>query len=89
MECLTTLYIQGKGKTPFQPATRCSYSVVENVTRSQQVIAKENVSKLCSKHGYHSSADERCSEELAQKVKASHMFATRVAVAVQLPPHWM
>ena len=79
----------GIGKTPFQPATQCSYSVVENVTRKQQVIAKENVSKLCSKHCYHALADARCSEESAQKVKASHMFATRVAVAVQLPPHWM
>ena len=48
----------GIGKTPFQPATQCSYSVVENVTRKKQVIAMENVSKLCSKHGYHSSTDE-------------------------------
>ena len=42
----------GIGKTPFQHATQCSYSVVENVTRKKQVIAMENVRKLCSKHGY-------------------------------------
>ena len=48
----------GIGKTPFQPATQCSYSVVENVTNKKQVIAMENVNKLCSKHGYHSVTDE-------------------------------
>ena len=48
----------GIGKTPFQPATQCSYSIVENVTKKKQVIAIENVSILCSKHGYHSSTDE-------------------------------
>ena len=49
----------GIRKTPFQPAPQCSYLVVENATRKKQVIAMENVSKLCSKHGYHSSTDER------------------------------
>ena len=48
----------GIGKTPFQPATQCSYSVVKNVTNKKQVIAIENVNKLCSKHGYHSVTDE-------------------------------
>ena len=48
----------GIGKTPFQPATQCSYSVVENVTSKKQVIAIENINKLCSKHGYHSAAEE-------------------------------
>ena len=52
----------GIGKTPFQPATQCSYSVVENVTnkkkKKKQVVAMENVNKLSSKHGYHSVTDE-------------------------------
>ena len=33
----------GIGKSPFQPATQCNYSVVENVTNKKQVIAMENV----------------------------------------------
>ena len=50
----------GVGKTPFQPATQCSYSIVENITPKKQVIAVENVNKLCSKHGFHSANDEEC-----------------------------
>ena len=50
----------GVGKTPFQPATQCSYIVAENVTPKKQVIALENVNKLCSKHGFHSSEDGQC-----------------------------
>ena len=37
----------GVGRTPFQPATQCNYLVVENVTQNKQVIAMENVNKLC------------------------------------------
>lgn len=48
----------GIGKTPFQPATQCSYTMVENITPKKQVIALENVNKLCSKHGFHSVEDE-------------------------------
>lgn len=51
----------GVGKTPFQPATQCSYSVVENITPKKQVIAIQNVNKLCSKHGFHSVDDDTCS----------------------------
>ena len=61
----------GIGKTPFQPATQCSYSVVENVTRKKQVIAMENVSKLCSKHGYHSSTDEIQCDIKSEKCSAT------------------
>lgn len=43
----------GVGNTPFQPATQCNYLVVENVTKDRQLIAMENVNKLCSKHGIH------------------------------------
>ena len=50
----------GVGKTPFQPATQCSYIVAENVTPKKQVIALENVNKLCSKHGLYSSEDGQC-----------------------------
>ena len=52
------LLFSGIGNTSFQPAIQCSYSVVENVTKKKQVIAMENVSKLCSKHGYHSRTDQ-------------------------------
>ncbi|MCU7801218.1 MAG: hypothetical protein KZQ70_14055 [gamma proteobacterium symbiont of Lucinoma myriamae] len=50
----------GVGKTPFQPATQCSYVVAENITPKKQIIALENVNKLCSKHGFHSSEDYQC-----------------------------
>ena len=48
----------GIGKTPFQPTTQCSYTMVENITPKKQVIALENVNKLCSKHGFHSVEDD-------------------------------
>ena len=32
--------------------------MVENITPKKQVIALENVNKLCSKHGFHSVEDE-------------------------------
>lgn len=65
----------GIGKLPFQPATQCSYSVVENVTTKKQIIAIENINKLCSKHGYHSAAEqtecdiksETCSANIAME----------------------
>lgn len=50
----------GVGKTPFQPATQCSYVVAENVTPKKQIIALENVNKLCSKYGFHSKDDDHC-----------------------------
>lgn len=50
----------GVGKTPFQPATQCSYVVVENMTHKKQVISLANINKLCSKHGYHSSESSQC-----------------------------
>lgn len=61
----------GIGKTPFQPATQCSYSVVENMTQKKQVIAMENVSKLCSKHGYHSVTDETPCDIKSEKCSAT------------------
>ena len=33
---------------------------MENITPKKQVIAVENVNKLCSKHGFHSANDEEC-----------------------------
>lgn len=50
----------GVGKTPFQPATQCTYTVAENMTEKKQIIALETVNKLCSKHGFHSMEDETC-----------------------------
>ena len=50
----------GVGRTPFQPATQCSYLVAENMTSKKQIIAMETVNKLCSKHGFHSAEDEEC-----------------------------
>ena len=61
----------GIGNTPFQPATQCSYSVVENVTKKKQVIAMENVSKLCSKHGYHSGTDQGQCDIKSEKCSAT------------------
>ena len=61
----------GIGKTPFQPATQCIYSIVENVTKKKQVIAIENVSKLCSKHWYHSSTDESQCNIKSEKCSAT------------------
>ena len=61
----------GIGKTPFQPATQCIYSIVENVTKKKQVIAIENVSKLCSKHGFHSSTDESQCNIKSEKCSAT------------------
>ena len=51
----------GVGKTPFQPSTQCSYVVADNMTPKKQIIALENVNKLCSKHGFHSVEDTQCS----------------------------
>ena len=42
----------GVGKTPFQPATNCVYTVVENETDQKKVIALATKNKLCSK-GHH------------------------------------
>ena len=50
----------GVGKTPFQPATQCSYVIAENMTHMKQVISLTNVNKLCSKHGFHSSESSQC-----------------------------
>ena len=50
----------GVGKTPFQPATQCSYVIAENMTDKKQVISLANVNKLCSKHGFHSSESNQC-----------------------------
>ena len=50
----------GVGRTPFQPATQCSYVVAENMTNQKQIIAIETVNKLCSKHGFHTAADDAC-----------------------------
>lgn len=47
----------GVGKTPFQPATQCTYTVAENVTSKKQIIALETANKLCSKNGYHTGDD--------------------------------
>lgn len=50
----------GVGKTPFQPATQCSYIMAENVTTKRQIIAVETVNKLCSKHGMHTKLESDC-----------------------------
>lgn len=50
----------GVGKTPYQAGTQCSYVVAENVTTDRQIIAIENVNKLCSKHGFHTSERPTC-----------------------------
>ena len=39
----------GVGKTPFQPATQCTYVVCEQATSSKQVIALSCRNKLCTK----------------------------------------
>ena len=57
----------GIGKTPFQPATQCSYSIVENVTKKKQVIVMEKVIKLCTKHGYHTLQQMRVNVTLSKK----------------------
>lgn len=56
----------GVGRTPFQPATQCSYIVAENVTNQKQIIAMENVNKLCSKHGFHCQGEEACNIKSAK-----------------------
>ncbi|KAK3104975.1 hypothetical protein FSP39_014462 [Pinctada imbricata] len=50
----------GVGRTPFQPGLQCNYVVVENVTNKREIIAMENVNKLCSKHGMHTASDHPC-----------------------------
>ena len=48
----------GVGRTPFQPATQCTYTVAENMTQDNQIVAVACVNKLCSKHGVHTQEDE-------------------------------
>ena len=57
----------GIGRTPFQPATQCCYTMVENITPKKQVIAIENINKLCSKHGFHSVEDENGCDIMSEK----------------------
>ena len=47
----------GVGRTPFQPATQCIVTVAENITPRKQLVAVEAISKLCSKHGFHTKED--------------------------------
>lgn len=53
-------WYSGVGRTPFQPATQCTYTVAENITNKKQIIGLETVNKLCSKHGYHTQTDDEC-----------------------------
>ena len=39
----------GAGKTLFQPATQCTYTLCENETKKKRIIAVSNFSKLCGK----------------------------------------
>lgn len=39
----------GIGKTPFQPATQCTYTVIENETYKHKIVDSNPKSKLCSK----------------------------------------
>ncbi|XP_060557020.1 uncharacterized protein LOC132717547 [Ruditapes philippinarum] len=50
----------GVGKTPFQPATQASYTVAETITSKKQIVAAEQVNKLCSKHGFHTQEETEC-----------------------------
>ena len=43
----------GVGRTPFQPATQCSYIMVENSTPEKKIISLVTKNKLCSKRGKH------------------------------------
>ena len=40
----------GGGRTPFQPATQATYTLIENVTKKKKIIGIHVANKLCSKH---------------------------------------
>ena len=67
----------GVGRTPFQPATQCNYVVVENTTNRRQVIAMENINKLCSKHGIHTSSDPPC-DISSNDCSSTHVMETTI-----------
>ncbi len=53
----------GTGKTLFQPATEATFSVIENATKTKQIISIYNANKLCSKKGKIQTCDHKnCSE---------------------------
>ena len=43
----------GMGKTPFQPATQCTYNMLENNTYKHSIVSTRQVSKLCSNKSEH------------------------------------
>ncbi|CAG2218227.1 unnamed protein product [Mytilus edulis] len=43
----------GMGKTPFQPATQCTYNMLENNTYKHNIVSTRQVSKLCSNKSEH------------------------------------
>ena len=43
----------GVGKTPFQPATQCTYNVAENNTYKHSIVSSRQQSKLCSNKKKH------------------------------------
>ncbi|XP_071171005.1 uncharacterized protein [Mytilus edulis] len=47
-----TIY-SGMGKTPFQPATQCTYNMLENNTYKHNIVSTRQVSKLCSNKSEH------------------------------------
>ena len=67
----------GVGRTPFQPATQCNYVVVENSTNKRQVIALENINKLCSKHGMHTGSDPPC-DITSSACSSTHVMETTI-----------
>ena len=61
----------GVGKTPFQPATQVTYTVIENVTHKKKIINLVTKNKLCSENGKHPNAcgpdNARCTVTLAME----------------------
>lgn len=55
----------GVGRTPFQPATQCTYIVAENITQQKQIISMATPNKLCSKHGFHTQDEKSCDNKSA------------------------
>jgi hypothetical protein len=45
--CYNSPLYSGVGRTPFQPATQCTYIMAEHVTREKKVIALSAKNKLC------------------------------------------
>ena len=43
----------GGGRTPFQPGTQATYTIIENQTEKKKIISVHTVNKLCSQRGRH------------------------------------